>query len=344
MRPFDGMRVRRGDEELPAEVKAELEAVDAALRGEETPGMEDLATLTRDLRAECPSRDPDFDAALDAWAAAGFPRDGRPGLGSDRKGAARDGSPFGRLTSLSPRRWLPPAAAAATLIVVVGVSITQIDGESGTSGGDAETLQAPSDPSGQPGAAERGPAPGADNESFEAAPQGDAGALPPEERVPRRAASLALIAPGDEVAGIAGQAIEAAEGADGVVQSSRVTGEGERARATLTLRVPAPSLDRVLADLTDLADVSAQTGAPRIRSGARFATIALEVSAAGSEQDEGASFGDALDDAGGVLEAAAAVLLISAAVLFPVALIAAIAYFTAAAVRAKARERVLDDE
>ena len=45
--------IGRGDTPLPAEIEAELDALDAALRGEERPaGMEGLSALVGDLRAE----------------------------------------------------------------------------------------------------------------------------------------------------------------------------------------------------------------------------------------------------------------------------------------------------
>ncbi len=63
----------------------------------------------------------------------------------------------------------------------------------------------------------------------------------------------------------------------------------------------------------------------------------------GDDDDDGWSFGDALDDAGRVLEVGAGVALISAAVLLPLAIIAAIAYVVVAAANRRARERALDE-
>ena len=78
--------MKSDDKPVPAEVEAELDALDAALRGEDVPaGMEGLEALVSDLRAETPEPEPRFEAELDDWAAAGFPR----GAASGRQGVRR---------------------------------------------------------------------------------------------------------------------------------------------------------------------------------------------------------------------------------------------------------------
>ncbi len=74
-------------------------------------------------------------------------------------------------------------------------------------------------------------------------------------------------------------------------------------------------------------------------------TIVITSEGAGTsgDDDDGWSFGDALDDAGKVLEVGAGVALISAAVLLPLAIIAAIAYFVVSAANRRSRERALDE-
>ena len=82
--------MKSDDEPVPAEVEAELDALDAALRGEEVPaGMEGLEALVSDLRAEEPEPEPRFEAELDAWAAAGFPRGAAPGRQGVRRRVGR---------------------------------------------------------------------------------------------------------------------------------------------------------------------------------------------------------------------------------------------------------------
>src|SRR3954469_17013057 len=86
------------------------------------PSDSELATLIRDER---PSIDEEFAAMLDERAAKGFGRQDRT-------------APFtalvDRLRALPPRRILAPAGAVATLLVVVGVSITALGGLGGGSG------------------------------------------------------------------------------------------------------------------------------------------------------------------------------------------------------------------
>ena len=105
------MRPRRDDAPLPAEVEAELAALDAALAGDDVPpGMEGLEALVGDLRAERAAPEAEFGDALDRWAAAGFPRGRRPGL--SQRATASDAGGRARLflASLTPRRLGTPAA------------------------------------------------------------------------------------------------------------------------------------------------------------------------------------------------------------------------------------------
>lgn len=116
------MRPRRDDAPLPAEVEAELAALDAALAGEDVPaGMEGLATLVGDLEVEKPSPSMPFGEELNRWAAAGFPRAERPGGSSAPR---RDPRRF--LEALTPRRFAYAGGAVAAA-VVVAVAVAQID-------------------------------------------------------------------------------------------------------------------------------------------------------------------------------------------------------------------------
>ena len=225
-----------------------------------------------------------------------------------------------------------------------------------------------------------------------------------EKRRVDREAQLTLAAPAEEVADVNDQVIDVVEGANGIVQRSRVAGTDESARATLEVEVPTATLDDTMAALSELANVKSRTEqsvditrsyvtakdrlvglratrdnlAMRIREAttdlelaelqaqlaavnrqiadaknelaqvenrAQFATVTIVITSEGagtSDDDDGWSFGDALDDAGKVLEVGAGVALISAAVLLPLAIIAAIAYFVVSAANRRARERALD--
>ncbi len=439
MRLDDLRRNVRDETDIPAEVERELEILDAALRGEAVPeGMEGIEALVSDLRAERPEPEPRFEEKLDAWAAAGFPRGKGPRARAAGGGSRQStGGFFSLFRPDGPRGWAPLAAATAA-VVVVGVSLSQIDfgdgGEALTGGpaaleGEASDSAAPSD---------QGAADEAAKDNIEGAlvPTDDAGggaALEAqgssgfaedgrlseqsrdaasrtgnnrhqEKRRVDREAQLTLAAPAEEVADVNDQVIDVVEGANGIVQRSRVAGTDESARATLEVEVPTATLDDTMAALSELANVKSRTEqsvditrsyvtakdrlvglratrdnlAMRIREAttdlelaelqaqlaavnrqiadaknelaqvenrAQFATVTIVITSEGagtSDDDDGWSFGDALDDAGKVLEVGAGVALISAAVLLPLAIIAAIAYFVVSAANRRARERALD--
>ena len=107
-----------------------------------------IEDLERELRAERPEIDPEFARKLDDWAAAGFPRGGE----LDRRARGRAQTGFWgflggagdwlrrtreRITSVPPRRILAPAGAAATLIVVGAVAISQIGDDEAAPVGDS---------------------------------------------------------------------------------------------------------------------------------------------------------------------------------------------------------------
>lgn len=287
------MRPRRDDAPLPDEVAAELEALDAALRGEELPaGMESLAFVAAEVRAERAEPDPEFGARLDRWAAEGFPRGPRQGLSPQ----ATKGDLGGRLralgASLTPRK-LAPVGAGVTALVLVAVAVSQVDigtdterasdsavpavefsADDGSGGGEAESsAEAPAVTEEQgrisglssPGDASFNGGSGLlysqqlDEISRRAVPQlrerssGPAGGQP--ERKVQRDAQLTLAAPADEVQDVTNSAIDVVEGYRGIVLSSQSSGTDDSARATLQLVIPTRTLDPALDDLSDLADV-----------------------------------------------------------------------------------------
>ncbi len=75
----------------------------------------------------------------------------------------------------------------------------------------------------------------------------------------------------------------------------------------------------------------------------RFATVGVEVTSNGSASDEGGwSLGDALSDAGRVLEVIGGIALIALAILAPVTLLVAVAALAIRWVRRRGREQALD--
>ena len=77
---------------------------------------------------------------------------------------------------------------------------------------------------------------------------------------------------------------------------------------------------------------------------ARFATVNVDVTSDGPDSDEegGWGIGDAIDDAGSVLETIGGIALVSLAVLLPLALVGALAYWLVTLARKAGREKALD--
>ena len=136
MRLPDRFRRDESDERLAAEVQRDLQAVDGALAGLDMhPDFDELATLAVAIRDERPSVDEEFAALLDERAAAGFPRAER-----DMRAPAAMTKAGEWVASLRPRRLLTVAGAAASLLVVVGVSISVL-GNAGNPGNSGSSVQ-----------------------------------------------------------------------------------------------------------------------------------------------------------------------------------------------------------
>ena len=123
-------------------------------------------------------------------------------------------------------------------------------------------------------------------------------------------------------------------------------------RDNLATRIRAATTDAEVASLTaQLAAVNRQIADAKnelaeVTNRAQLSTVTVVVTSEGAQEDDddgGWSFGDALGDAGRVLEVVAGVALISAAVPVPLAIIAAIAYVVVASANRRARERALDE-
>ena len=122
-------------------------------------------------------------------------------------------------------------------------------------------------------------------------------------------------------------------------------------RDNLATRIREATTDAEVASLTaQLAAVNRQIADAKnelaqVQNRAQLSTVTVVVTSEGASEDDddgGWSFGDALGDAGRVLEVVAGVALISAAVLVPLAIIAAIAYVVVASANRRSRERALD--
>jgi Domain of unknown function (DUF4349) len=242
--------------------------------------------LARELRAERVEIDPDFAHYLDQWAAEGFPRAERPGSRGARESLGdRLAGLRARLAATPPRRLIAPVGAAATLVVVVGIALSQV-GNNGTpqtftaDGGDAasaggQTAEQPAIPESadSAGAAKAtgerldragtqalGTASGEGVVASEAQAQADA-VRPGKPRHTAQTADLVLASePGDvrEVADGVNDVVNDYRGF--VLDSSVQSGDAERKPgATFRLKVPAGNLQAALADLSELAHVQSRT-------------------------------------------------------------------------------------
>ena len=221
---------------------------------------EELAGALREERAEV---DPAFAASLDDWAAAGFPRAQRPGA------ARRVPSPWERLRATPPRKVLLPVGAAASLLVVVGIGISQLNtrpDEPALSGGDASAPATTDDlgragggeaqavPGGAPGAAVKG-----ELSLKDSAPP--ATASPGRDRKVAQTVDLALASEPEKVREVADDVNEVVNRYRGfVVTSSVQSGDAAAAGgAQFDLRIPARNLQGALADLSELAHVRSRS-------------------------------------------------------------------------------------
>lgn len=116
-------------------VQADLDAVDAALRGESLPeDLEGLEDLVAAVQANRPAPEDDYVRSLDSWVEGGLQPESRPGLGRGEREPESAGL-LERLGFRGRRPWLPVAAGAATLLIVVSVAVSQIGGDDGSSAG-----------------------------------------------------------------------------------------------------------------------------------------------------------------------------------------------------------------
>jgi hypothetical protein len=271
---------------------------------------EELLDAVRDER---PSIDDEFAAMLDERAARGFPRR-RP----SRWSALAD-----RVRAVPPRRLIAPAGAVATLLVVVGVSISALGGFGSESGSTSSAPVATSSKAsgsgggggGNVGTALSGPKP-AQAPTAPPTPDGaefklrGAGAqaypairAPVGTRAQRKVAStadLTLSTDPGKVRDVAGQVTEVVRRYNGLVISSEITsGKGGPPQpiplqetvpinpslgAEFQLRIPAAKLEPALDDLSGLGLVVSRTeGSQDIT--ARFNVARERIASLTSERD-----------------------------------------------------------
>jgi hypothetical protein len=278
------MKLREREMPLDPEVERELEAIDRALGGEPVdPDLEVLAELARALREERLGAEPGFAARLDQRVADGFPRPGR--LEGLRK----------RLTAAPPRRILAPAGAAATLLVVVGVAVSQ-SGQIGGGDDGFSTQPAPDQPVGvapdQPTVGEdaAGGAPGTERLGGQATSgivqnlERSASEVPPAKRKIARRVDLALSASPDRFRDAADGVLDVIRDHRGFVVRSSVSGgdpdvtRSQLGHANFELRIPVGELPAAMGDLSDLGHVISRTDGTRDIT-SRFVSVKKRIAA-----------------------------------------------------------------
>jgi Domain of unknown function (DUF4349) len=229
---------------------------------------EGMVRLERELRAERAEPDPEFAAALDRWAAEGFPRASRPGHVPGRIERLRD-----RLASVPPRRLLAPAGAAVALVAVVGIAVTTVeidrggDGDrAGNAGGEAgsDDAGAGSAPAAESGTAERAAEGGGRLLQEEAVGDELAGAAgrPVRPRRIAQTADLVLATEPDRIGEVSDGVNEVVNRYRGFVISSSVSSGdsgGGGLGAQFRMKIPARNLQAALAGLSELAHVRSRT-------------------------------------------------------------------------------------
>ena len=204
-----------------------------------------------------------------------------------------------RLAPLLRPRFALAGAATLLLALVVSVAVVgsldeDVQQSSLDSGGDASEVAAPE--------AAKQPAPTGGDRSQQSAPASGGAAIEPvpppgvppvpsdqlkpgRERIQERSASMTLSTEAGQMDDVADGVVEVTERYDGIVVSSNVSTSDGRGRASFDLRIPTQNLQATLADLSDLADVSARNEgtlditAPFVTAEERFDDAKAEVDA-----------------------------------------------------------------
>jgi hypothetical protein len=250
--------MRRRDDTPTPELQRELAAIDAALAGEPVePELSELGALALTLRTDRPRPRPQFAAALDERAAAGFAQ------------------PAPRTTHRRARRALLPAlglAATAALVAVVVLPGTKgpVRGDSSSSARFPGAQTAPGVAAPGPsataesggGAATAAPAPKARSAPSTIVPSSAADSVPAPARKVERSAALVLAARPGDIPDVADGVVRVTDRVGGFVLSSNVSTDDARGGgAEFTLRVPSRRLPDAMSGLSALAHVRSRTQA-----------------------------------------------------------------------------------
>ena len=266
------MSRRRGTEELTFEAQRELQALEAAIRGEPVaPEHAALAELALSLREERPQPSAEFARALDGRAARGFRGAGRQERsGAQARGAlgtrplVRRRQTGGGLGWRVPRRRVAVGLAAGTALAAVVVASVVV-----FSGGRSEhprpafatnSVAAPAvsgaGRADQLGTAERGPA-----EAAAPANAGRAEAAPSAAaRAIERTATLDVGVSRRSIQSTAGRVFTLVSAFGGYVRQSSVSsGSSGEDGASFDVRLPSARLSAAIAALSHLGHVRSET-------------------------------------------------------------------------------------
>jgi hypothetical protein len=250
--------------------------------------------IAAELRALRSTPSEQFTAELDAWAAEGFPsaKDAETKAGPEgRAGLPRVRDRFRRFRQ-QPLR--PALAGAASIILVVSVSVAVLSNQDGAQdssrGGDSGVQSLGTDEA-APGSAAVAPEQ-APSTAIEPASPTTVPPVPPNrtdqlkpgrERVQERSASMALSTEPGQVDEVSDGVVDVTDRYDGIVVSSNVSTADGQGRANFDLRIPTQNLQPALADLSDLAHVSSRNEgtlditAPFVSAEERFGDAKAEV-------------------------------------------------------------------
>ena len=242
------MSLRRN--RLDGTAVAELDALDAALRGDDVaPEHADLATLVTEVRETAPQATPAFLAELDARVREGFP--------------PRDEAPASAPRAKRPRRRLLFGGGAIAVSAAIAVAVVGIVGNGDDQRTDSGFERFSTSESAPPAALESAPAPDAAAGAVAPSPVPPAdedAAVSRQQRSVERSASLDLTVPADEVQSTADAVVRTTDRVDGIVQTSSISvGEGTPGEARFELRVPSAKLDDALAAYSKLGSVANRT-------------------------------------------------------------------------------------
>jgi hypothetical protein len=250
---------RHDEHNTSAALAPELEAIDAALRGERVGEEHDgLASLALELRAARPRPSATFVRQLDARAAGGFARRGRPAR-TPAGATPRPGRMAGaraRLHGASGRRLLPGAAAMLAAVVVVAVVVT-VSGSSAPPHATPRPAGAETSFGGVPALSPATKAAPEGSSSSRAAPTGPS---QPEARQVERTAALDVGVPPASIQSTSQRVFTLVGTWGGYVRQSNVSsGEPGPGGASFDVRVPSHNLAAAIAGLSQLGHVRSET-------------------------------------------------------------------------------------